>query len=255
MDADCAAIDACVNASSPCVGPNADDPLCDDDCIKGACVLKHPAAAALYAAWQSCQSGAQCGSCEKPCEPYTTPMQRCIVGEGCDLANPSPDACKCSPDKGGSGTGGAPGDGSGDTADCSLQPTCALASADDVNAALGAGITGPVTKVVSDANVTMTQCHYDPDAGAVNEPYSVIITYWSPYSRSDYDAGRSTYESTLMTGTSSVAGVGDAAFFAEVGKDGVAQLTFLSGCVQIQIVGNASVDQLVALAKTIIERL
>ncbi|HVV16387.1 MAG TPA: hypothetical protein VHH90_04215 [Polyangia bacterium] len=180
-------------------------------------------------------------------------MQKCVAGEACDLANPTPEACKCSPDGGVDGPDASPPDGQDNGGACSLHPTCALASASDVNAALGTAIAAPVMKVISDGTTTVTECHYD--AADANNPGSVQISYWEPYAQADYQAGRSMYESTTMTSTSTVTTVGDAAFTSAVGKDGVQELTLLSGCLQIQLVGKTSADQLVALAKTIIKRL
>ncbi len=246
-NADCKAIVDCVEATSPCVGANADDPLCDDDCLKVSCGNKHPAGVALYSPAQMCQNSAQCGTCMKACADLVTPMQKCVAGSPCDITAPTPDSCKCTPFDGGTeGSTDARAGGDGQSG-CGATPTCELASSKDVNDALGTTVGSATTKVIS-GSVQLTQCRYGDSPG-------VGINYWVPYGMSDYTAGRAQVESTLGITTTTVPNLGDAAFQGAVGTNGINLLVVLNGCVQFEITAAATPDQLIALAKAMLKKL
>ena len=247
-NADCQAINDCVAMNSSCVGARMDDPLCDDDCVKMVCIAKHPNGGQLYYTTQQCQTGAQCGVCMVQCASAITQNRKCVLGPACNVLVPNPDDCKCLPRDGGPDgmPDGMPGGGDGSNT-CNAKPTCDLASANDVNMALGTSVGAATTKITSGA-VQLTRCQY----GATPGPQ---INYWVPYSMSDYLAGRANLESTLMVGTTTVPNLGDAAFYAVVGQNGVETLVVLKGCVQFQITATASSDQLIALAKVMLMKL
>lgn len=245
-DTECQAINDCVAATSPCVGARMDDPLCDDDCVKLACIAKHLGAAMLYNTTQQCQSGAQCNVCMTPCASAITQNMKCVGNAACNLLAPNPSDCKCLPIDG--GTDGLPDGIAGDGSNtCGATPTCDLASASDVNAALGANV-GAATTHVTTGPVQLTRCQYGAMPG-------VEIAYWVPYTMSDYLAGKANLESTLMVTTTSIPNLGDAAFYASVGMNGVGTLVVLKGCVQFQISAVATSSQLISLAKTMLMKL
>lgn len=241
---ECKAIVDCVDALSPCVGAHADDPQCDDDCIKAACANKHPSGVELYTATQTCEGNAQCGVCLDSCKVL---VQKCVVDEACNFDAPTPESCKCTPFDGGI-EGGTDARVSGDGQNaCGANPTCELASSKDVNGALGTNVGGATTKVIG-GPVVLTQCRYGASPG-------VHIDYWVPYGMSDYLAGRAQVESMLMVTTTTVPNLGDAAFQGAVGTNGVNLLVVLKGCVQFEITAVAAPDQLIALAKAILLKL
>jgi hypothetical protein len=250
-DKDCKSISACVEATSPCVGARADDPLCDDDCIKAACALKYPAGVSLYAKLQQCQSAAQCSNCSMPCADAISNM-KCVIGEVCNYAAPTADNCKCiGLDAGVDASMKMPTAGS--SGGCSANPTCALVDASVVNLALGKNITGPKTTSHTASGQTLNLCHYDTPAGSTDvDP--VDIAYSFPLDM----AGFKTLRATNRGPTTDLPNLGDAAFWTQPPGPmtyGVHDVVVLVGCVQIEVGGGASVDQLVVLAKKIIAKL
>jgi hypothetical protein len=214
--------------------------------------MKYPSGIALYSTLQQCLSGVQCGLCDQACKDENSNM-KCVAGEACDLAAPTPETCKCRPFDGGvDASTNVPASG-GDGGSCSANPTCALESASDVNAALSKNITGPTVRHNVSRGQTLNLCHYDTDPAVTTDVDPVDIAYGFPVTMADFETGRA----TIMGPTTTLLNLGDAAFWSEPqGKTyGVHSVVVLAGCVQLQVVASAPVDQLVAFAKQILMKL
>ena len=139
-----------------------------------------------------------------------------------------------------------------------LAAACTVVTATVINAALGTSYAGPTLKTVSSNGVTMTQCGYDPP-GTTSNPADVQVIFWSPFTRADFDAARATSESTAGADDDDDPQPGRRGLFPGAARDG-AVWGWDGGCAlkgreQFELVAQASVDQLVGLAKKAIAQL
>ncbi|MHB8680979.1 MAG: hypothetical protein ACYDA2_02645 [Acidimicrobiales bacterium] len=127
----------------------------------------------------------------------------------------------------------------------SSSPGCGLVSAAEVNAALGTNVGSPSAQ----PNGSVTVCTYTSSSPIA----TVIVRFQTGMSMSDFATARAQFDQHGET-TTSVSGLGDAAYSSSAGTGQYQQNTIvvLKGSTELLITAPASLDQVEALARQVL---